>query len=114
MVKGAQTGADADWAGSWTAVAMALCGEHDGTDAGHRHQQPRPRVAAGDGAHLLLEAVELAPQRDTYRQQALRDRLQARMPGNEFANPPFEAHWRGWPDLSPKPRRMPRKLISIS
>src|SRR5215468_5126818 len=72
---------------------------HDGTDAGHRHQQPRPRIAAGHGAHLLLEAVELAPQRDTYRQQALRDRLQARMPGNEFANPPFEAHWRGWPDL---------------
>jgi hypothetical protein len=56
----------------------------------------RPRIAAGHGAHLLLEGVKLAPQRDTYRQQALRDRLQARMPRNEFANPAFEARGRGW------------------
>src|SRR5215475_3288093 len=28
--------------------------------------------------------------------------LQARMPGNKFANPPFEAHRRSRPDLEPK------------
>jgi hypothetical protein len=59
-------------------------------------------LAAGHGAHLLLEAVELAPQRGTYRRQALRDRLEARLPGDEFANPPFEARRCAWPDLEPE------------
>jgi hypothetical protein len=48
----------------------------------------RTAYRSGHGAHLLLEAVELAPQRATYRQQALPDRLRARRLGNEFGARP--------------------------
>src|ERR1700756_4980031 len=71
-------------------------------NARDRHQQSRPRIAAGRVPHLLLEAVELAPQRDTRRQQPVRNHLQAWMSGDQFSDPPLEARWRGWPDLETK------------
>src|SRR5215470_8785718 len=70
MVKGAQTGADADWTGSRTAVAMALCGDASSRtcgraagdtacaqrtqdDAGENRPQRRARNRPADAAGLV-------------------------------------------------------------
>jgi hypothetical protein len=80
---------------------------HDSTDAGYRHQQPRPRIAAGRVAcTLLLEAVKLAPQLPPT------GPAQARMPSNEFAGgdrPTGEAFDKRKYLLLPRARRILRR-----
>src|SRR5215475_15689207 len=53
MVNGAETGADADWAGSRTAVAMALCGDAPSRTCGR---------AVGDPARTQRTQDDVRPQ----------------------------------------------------
>src|SRR5262245_12533624 len=58
-----------------------------------------PPILSGSGA---IEAHCPHSAQDYKLSIATGERLQARMLGNEFANPPFKARRRGWPDLEPE------------
>jgi len=64
--------------------------QHDGSDARHGRQQPRPRAV------MAPPASKRSNSRRSATANRPRDRLKARIPGSEFANPPFETRQSGW------------------
>ncbi len=87
---------------------------HDRADPRGCHQQPRSRILAGNDPDPLLEVVELAQQHGMDPQQRFGHHFQARMPGHELLDAPLEPLRVVLPTFRPKPRKMPRRLISRS